>query len=128
MSNDNPLDPQVLEQLRQLEAERPGLMKELIRLFVADAPKQMRLIDGAYGRRDPELLRQSAHFLRSGSLALGLNDLAAFTKSDLRGDEELRRLLGECGCGHLLEIEAGDFAASPRAIAAELRQYVGMAA
>ena len=59
---------------------------------------------------------------------LGLNDLAAFTKSDLHGDEELRRLLGECGCGHLLEIEAGDFAASPRAIAAELRQYVGMAA
>jgi HPt (histidine-containing phosphotransfer) domain-containing protein len=77
VSNDNPLDPQILEQLRQLEAERPGLMKELIRLFVADAPKQMRLIDGAYGRRDPELLRQSAHFLRSGSLALGLNDLAA---------------------------------------------------
>ena len=77
MSNPHPLDPQVLEQLRLLEAERPGLMKELIRLFVADAPKQMRLIDGAYGRRDPELLRQSAHFLRSGSLALGLNELAA---------------------------------------------------
>lgn len=77
MSNGNPLDPQILEQLRLLEAERPGLMKELIRLFVSDAPKQMRLIDGAYGRRDPELLRQSAHFLRSGSLALGLNGLAA---------------------------------------------------
>jgi HPt (histidine-containing phosphotransfer) domain-containing protein len=77
VSNPNPLDPQILEQLRMLEAERPGLMNELIRLFVADAPKQMRLIDGAYGRRDPELLRQSAHFLRSGSLALGLNDLAA---------------------------------------------------
>lgn len=76
MSQDSPLDPQILEQLRQLEAERPGLMKELLRLFVADAPKQMRLIDGAYGRRDPELVRQSAHFLRSGSLALGLNSLA----------------------------------------------------
>ena len=77
MSNPNPLDPQILEQLRMLEAERPGLWKELIRLFVADAPKQMRLIEGAYGRRDPELLRQSAHFLRSGALALGLNGLAA---------------------------------------------------
>jgi HPt (histidine-containing phosphotransfer) domain-containing protein len=77
VSDPNPLDPQVLEQLQMLETERPGLMKELIRLFVADAPKQMRLIDGAYGRRDPELLRQSAHFLRSGSLALGLNALAA---------------------------------------------------
>jgi HPt (histidine-containing phosphotransfer) domain-containing protein len=77
VSNPNLLDPQILEQLRMLEVERPGLMKELIRLFVADAPKQMRLIDGAYGRRDPELLRQSAHFLRSGALALGLNALAA---------------------------------------------------
>ena len=52
MSHPNPLDPQILEQLRMLEAERPGLMKELIRLFVADAPKQMRLIEGAYGRRE----------------------------------------------------------------------------
>ena len=77
MSIPHPLDPQILEQLRMLEAERPGLMKELIRLFVADAPKQMRLIEGAHRRRDPELLRQSAHFLRSGALALGLNDLAA---------------------------------------------------
>jgi HPt (histidine-containing phosphotransfer) domain-containing protein len=71
-----PHDRQTLEQLRELESERPGLMKELIRLFVADAPKQMRLIDAAYRRRDPEMVRQSAHFLRSGSLALGLGTLA----------------------------------------------------
>jgi HPt (histidine-containing phosphotransfer) domain-containing protein len=77
MANPSPLDPQILEQLRLLEVERPGLMKELIRLFVADAPKQMRLIDGAYTRRDPEMVRQCSHFLRSGSLALGLNTLAA---------------------------------------------------
>ena len=44
---------------------------ELIRLFVSDAPKQMRLIEGAYGKRDPEGLRESAHFLRSGALANG---------------------------------------------------------
>jgi HPt (histidine-containing phosphotransfer) domain-containing protein len=71
-----PLDQQSLDQLRVLERERPGLMKELIRLFVADAPKQMRLIDGAYAKRDPEGVRQSAHFLRSGALALGLSWLA----------------------------------------------------
>jgi len=67
---------QTLDQLRLLELERPGLMKELIRLFVGDAPKQMRLIEAAYGKRDPEGLRQAAHFLRSGALALGLNWLA----------------------------------------------------
>lgn len=77
MTTPSPLDPQILEQLRMLEAESPGLMKELIRLFVADAPKNMRLIDGAYTRRDPEMVRQCSHFLRSGSLALGLTDLAA---------------------------------------------------
>ena len=55
-------------------------MKELIRLFVADAPKQARLIQAAYGRRDPEIVRQSAHFLRSGSLALGLSSLAEHSR------------------------------------------------
>ena len=79
MSNPLPQDRQTLDQLRVLEQENPGLMKEIIRLFVADAPKQMRLIDGAYRQRDPEGLRQSAHFLRSGALALGLGWLADCT-------------------------------------------------
>ena len=73
---ESPQDRQTLDQLRLLEQENPGLIKELIRLFVADAPKQMRLIDSAYRQGDPEGLRQSAHFLRSGALALGLGWLA----------------------------------------------------
>ena len=76
MSDSLPQDRESLDQLRVLEQENPGLMKDIIRLFVADAPKQMRLIDGAYRQRDPEGLRQSAHFLRSGALALGLVWLA----------------------------------------------------
>jgi HPt (histidine-containing phosphotransfer) domain-containing protein len=51
-------------------------MKELIRLFVGDAPKQMRLVEAAYHRHDPEATKQQAHFLRSGALALGLGWLA----------------------------------------------------
>ena len=80
MSTPTPPDQQTLDQLKELEAERPGLMKELIRLFVADAPKQTRLIHAAYDRRDPEMVRQSAHFLRSGSLALGLSSLAEHSR------------------------------------------------
>ena len=80
MSNPPARDQQTLDQLKELEAERPGLMKELIRLFVADAPKQTRLIHEAYGRRDPEMVRQSAHFLRSGSLALGLSSLGEYSR------------------------------------------------
>jgi HPt (histidine-containing phosphotransfer) domain-containing protein len=70
------LKRQTLDQLRALERDSPGLMKELIRLFVGDAPKQIRLIEAAYGKRDPEKLSQQAHFLRSGALALGLGWLA----------------------------------------------------
>ncbi|MBC7657095.1 MAG: Hpt domain-containing protein [Frankiaceae bacterium] len=80
MSDPTAKDQQTRDQLKELEAERPGLMKELIRLFVADAPKQTRLIHAAYDRRDPELVRQSAHFLRSGSLALGLSSLAEYSR------------------------------------------------
>ena len=80
MSPQTPLDQQTLDQLRILERERPRLMKELIRLFVADAPKQMRLIDGAYAKHDPEGVRQAAHFLGSGALALGLSWLAEQSK------------------------------------------------
>ena len=80
MSNPPPPDQQTFDQLKELEAERPGLMQELIRLFVADAPKQTRLIHEAYGRRDPEMVSQSAHFLRSGSLALGLSSLGEYSR------------------------------------------------
>jgi len=76
MSTRQPLKLQTLDQLHALERERPGLMKELIRLFVGDAPKQMRLIETAYRKRDPEGLKSQAHFLRSGALALGLSWLA----------------------------------------------------
>jgi hypothetical protein len=47
VSKSTPTEQQTLDQLHLLEHERPGLMKELIRLFVADAPRQMRLIDSA---------------------------------------------------------------------------------
>jgi HPt (histidine-containing phosphotransfer) domain-containing protein len=96
-----PLVRQPLDQLRLLEDESPGLVKELIRLFVSDAPKQMRLIDGAYAQRDPEGVRQPAHFLRSGALALGLHWLAA-RASDLE-----RLELPEYGSAAAGELLAG---------------------
>jgi len=76
VSTRQPLKLQTLDQLHDLERQTPGLMKELIRLFVGDAPKQIRLIEAAYGKRDPEKLSQQAQFLRSGALALGLSWLA----------------------------------------------------
>ena len=101
MTNPSTLPRQNFDQLRRLERERPGLMKEVIRLFVVDAPKQMRLIGSAYAKRDPEGVRQSAHFLRSGALVLGLGWLAEQSKVfehlefEQYGSEEADSILSE---------------------------------
>jgi HPt (histidine-containing phosphotransfer) domain-containing protein len=67
---------QTLDQLRKLQEELPGVMEEVMRLFIADAPKQMRLIEAAYVERDGNALSQVSHYLRSGALALRLEWVA----------------------------------------------------
>ena len=65
---------------------------------------------------------------------LGLHELSAFTRTDLRSDPVLRPLLEACGCGHLFELAAaqasaaGPLAAPPTPLAAEVRRYVRLAA
>jgi HPt (histidine-containing phosphotransfer) domain-containing protein len=70
---------QTLDQLRKLQEELPGVMEEVIELFIADAPRQMREIEAACAQGDSDALRQSAHYLRSGALALRLEWLAEQT-------------------------------------------------
>jgi HPt (histidine-containing phosphotransfer) domain-containing protein len=67
---------QTLDQLRKLREELPGVMEEVMGLFIADAPAQMRQIEQAYTEANPETLRQTAHYLRSGALALRLEWVA----------------------------------------------------
>lgn len=62
-----------------------------------------------------------------------LHELSRFTQTDLKDDPELRRLFDECGCGHLFELNEHAHAIAPAAgritpVAAELKQYVGVAA
>jgi hypothetical protein len=60
---------------------------------------------------------------------LRLNKLESFTHTDLRSDPLLRRLMEECGCGHLFQLaEQHDFAPQPTALAAEVRKYLRLAA
>ena len=75
MTSDSPLDPKALELLQSLESDSPGAMTELVRLFIVDAPTQLQRIVAGYRDGDVEQVRQSAHFLRSGALALGLTSL-----------------------------------------------------
>jgi hypothetical protein len=64
---------------------------------------------------------------------LKLHELSRFTQTDLKDDPQLRALLSECGCGQLFELAEDEHALVPTArtvthVAAELRQYVGLAA
>jgi hypothetical protein len=59
---------------------------------------------------------------------LGLHALDAFTQTDLIRDPELRWLLKKCGCGHLFELEAADYAPQPKPFAAEVKRYLRRAA
>lgn len=70
---------QTLDQLRKLQEELPGVMEEVIQLFIADAPRQMRQIESAYAAADSDAMRQAAHYLRSGALALRLEWIAEQT-------------------------------------------------
>jgi len=67
---------QTLDQLNKLREELPGVMEEVMQLFVSDAPRQIKQIETAYAEKDPDALRQNAHYLRSGALALRLEWLA----------------------------------------------------
>lgn len=69
------IDPDALELLRSLEQETPGAMRQLIYLFVNDAPAQLKRIEAAYRMGDVEEVRRTAHFLRSGAMALGARRL-----------------------------------------------------
>jgi hypothetical protein len=64
---------------------------------------------------------------------LKLHELSRFTQTDLKDDPQLRALLSECGCGQLFELAEDEHALVPTArtvtqVAAELKQYVGLAA
>jgi len=67
---------QTLDQLHKLREELPGVMEEVMQLFISDAPRQMKQIEQAYADADPDALRQTSHYLRSGALALRLEWIA----------------------------------------------------
>ena len=67
---------QTLDQLNKLREELPGVMEEVMQLFISDAPRQMKQIEQAYADADSDALRQTSHYLRSGALALRLEWIA----------------------------------------------------
>jgi HPt (histidine-containing phosphotransfer) domain-containing protein len=73
------IDPATIKGLRELGGEdEPGLLGELIEMFLEDAPERMRDITEGIAAGDIGRVERGAHTLKSSSAnigALGLSDL-----------------------------------------------------
>jgi hypothetical protein len=84
---------------------------------------------------EARLLNKELRLTRRDVDWLGLQEMSAFTQTDLGSDPVLRPIMERCGCGHLFELSkmsADEFAPKitpqPRALAAEMKKYLRMAA
>jgi HPt (histidine-containing phosphotransfer) domain-containing protein len=75
------LDAEVLNDLRALGGEdEPGLLTELIDIFLADAPKRLQEISTGLGANDLKTVERAAHTLKSSSANIGAIGLSKLCK------------------------------------------------
>ncbi|MGI0488904.1 PAS domain S-box protein [Pantanalinema rosaneae CENA516] len=68
----NVLDSNVIEQLRQMAGEEADeMLRELIQVYLEDAPQRLLAIQTAIDHSDATTLQQAAHALRSVSVTIG---------------------------------------------------------
>jgi two-component system sensor histidine kinase/response regulator len=65
------LDRSVLDDLRELEEDEPDAIRELIDLFLDDAPQRMHKIGEAISKQDLDMGRMAAHSLKGSARNLG---------------------------------------------------------
>lgn len=71
------VDMKVIESLRELGGDDdPGLVTELIALFLDDAPKRLAEIETALATGDSKLLERAAHTLKSSAANVGAAGLS----------------------------------------------------
>lgn len=95
------IDDQTIANLRELGED---VLKELVDLYLEDAPKQISSIELSLKQMDSEGLRRSAHSLKGASANLGANDLAALCLKmetqgklkDFSGTEQLLNDINAC--------------------------------
>jgi HPt (histidine-containing phosphotransfer) domain-containing protein len=84
------LDASVIQSLRELGGEEdPGLLLELIDLYLCDAPQRMGEIEQGLAQGDWKLLERAAHTLKSASANIGALGLSAICK-ELEANARLR--------------------------------------
>ncbi len=106
MTAPSPLDPRVLESLRQLNHEgEPDVLTEVLGLFLADGGARLEAIAGAVSAGDGPGLLRSAHALKGAAGTIGASALAA-------------------ACRELEEMGAkGEFALADEALHVMRREY-----
>jgi HPt (histidine-containing phosphotransfer) domain-containing protein len=76
------LDMRVIESLKELGGEDdPGLVLELVGMFLQDAPLRMREIETSLVSGDIGTLERAAHTLKSSSANIGASRLSASCKA-----------------------------------------------
>lgn len=75
------IDMAVIDGLRELGGEDdPGLLTELIEMYLADAPVRIREVQSALATGDIPTLERAAHTLKSSSANLGARTLSSISK------------------------------------------------
>lgn len=71
------LDLRVLQELRELGGEDdPGLIAELIEIYLADAPQRLQEISKGLDSGDLKVVERAAHTLKSSSANIGATGLS----------------------------------------------------
>jgi len=100
--NSTTLDSQVIESLRELGGDDdPGLVGELIELFLEDAPKHLQSMVSSLESGDLEVMTRAAHTLKSSSANIGglhLGDVCAAMENAARQEDLVgfRELISVC--------------------------------
>lgn len=70
------LDPQVIDALRQLNQDgEPDLLREVLTVFLDDAPQRVRAMAEAVASGDARALERSAHALKGAAGSIGAHAL-----------------------------------------------------
>ncbi|MFI5210712.1 MAG: ATP-binding protein, partial [Gemmatimonadales bacterium] len=99
-----PLDPEKLIEYLRMEAAMPGLLAEMVTVFLRDAPGRITALELALTTGNVELARNAAHALKGAALQLGalpLGDAAGALERAARdgslenGQLHLQRIVAE---------------------------------
>lgn len=76
MSADPPLDPEVIEKLRQLTPpDEPDVLQQVLQLFLSEVPRRIERLRNALAAGDIEELGRSAHSLKGSAGNIGARAL-----------------------------------------------------